>query len=187
MDNGQSMQRSVLDIIEEIRQGSLNPKLLSDSLLDACIEYLHFEQGEPQYEIAPLLQRNRNTISLHAKRILKKKAEELKVRGIDVYEIAQRLKWNTELVMYQARKEKDWRLYNDAYHKYIDRMQSLGVIYKAPDQLELHSLSEEKWEEIQSVILETLEGFPDAKLALISALKQKRLTNGSNGKSNSPE
>lgn len=144
MDTSQIRQKEAPEIIEMIEQGTFNPKLLSDSMLDACIEYLCFERGVSKYSAAYLLKRNRNTINAHAARILKKRAEELKVRGIDVYELAQRLKWNTELTMQAALKEKDFRLYNDVYHKYIERLQTLGVIYKAPDKLELHSLNQER-------------------------------------------
>lgn len=183
MENGQNGQKSVPEIVKEIEQGALNPKLLSDPLLDACVEYLHFERGESQYVVAAFLKRNRKTIAAHAKRILKVRSEELKVRGVDVYEFAQRLKWHTELVMYEARKDKDWRLYSDTFHKYIERMQSLGVIYKAPDQLELHTLNGEEIAEIKTFILTALEPYPEAKLALASAFRREAEKNNGNGNS----
>lgn len=180
MEANQVRQKEPPEIIEMIEQGALNPKFLSGSLLDACIEYLCFERGVPKYSAARLLQRNRNTINAHAAKILKKRSEELKARGIDIYELAQRLTWNTELTMYHALKEKDFRLYNDTYHKYIERLQSLGVIYKAPAQLELHTFSEEKWNELENIVIEVLEFYPGAKEDLILRLKQQRSSlNGS--------
>ncbi len=177
-----TMQKSIPDLLEKIKQGTVDPKLLSDSLLDLCIEYF-LEQGESQNAIASFLQRNRNTISLHARRILKKRAEELRVRGVDVYELAQRLEWKSELVMYEARKNKDWRLYIETYHKYIERLQSLGVIYKAPDQLELRSVNEAELTEIKEFVVHALAPFPEARLALISAFKKEAERHNGRGES----
>lgn len=141
----QTGQKSIPDLIREIELGAFNPKQLNNTLLDQCIEYLCHEQGLSMLSVAHLLKRNRHTIENRAKKILKKRAEELRVRGIDVYELAMRLDWITKLVMNAASRGKDWRLYMEAYHKYIDKLQDLGVIYRSPVGLRIgYSPAEEK-------------------------------------------
>lgn len=169
----ENVEKTVPEIVEEIKRGDLNPKLLSNDVLDLIIEHLHFEKGESQHVVASLLKRNRLTILNHAKKILKAKAEELKVRGTDVYELAQRLTWHTHMTMCKAKDKDDWRLYIDVYHRYLERLQSLGVIYKAPTQIEMHTLNGGEIEEIKSFILNTLEPFPEARFALASAFREE--------------
>lgn len=171
--NERNEERTVPEIIDLIKKGEFNPRLLDDSQLDMCIEHLYFYEGEYQYNIATLLKRHHNTISNHTIRILKQRADELRIRGVDVYELAQKLFYHTKFCMDQAKKDRDWRLYIDAYHKYIERLQSLGVVYKAPDQLQLNTLSGEEIAEIKNFMMTALRGYPEAREALAKAFRME--------------
>lgn len=173
------MQRDVQELISGIKQKTIDPKTLTRAEVDLCIEHLHCELSEQQYHVASFLQVHRNTVSTRVKRILKRRALELRERGIDSYEVAVRCKWVADLTMYRALREGDTRLFNDAFHRYVSQLQDLGVVYKAPAQVEMHTYNEEKWDALENLVIQVLESYPGAKEELVLRLEKQRSYNGS--------
>ena len=127
-----TVHRSVIEIYKDIKEKILNPKGLSLVERDACIAYLRDVQGLDITEIAAFLQMHRKSISLRLQKLENRRALELSMKGIDSFKLAIRLMGTTAFVKSKARENKDWRTYLDAEHRLIEKLQELGVIYKAP-------------------------------------------------------
>ena len=157
----EDMQFSVHELCSNIKQGTLDPKDLTDVQLDACIEYLKYELGHTHLEIAEFLKRHRNTISTHCKVIEDRQAKALAEKGIDKFKIAFRLYTVTEMVMANARKKGDYRLMMDAYHKMIEKYQSLGVLYEAPKKHEVSGEVEHRHKMLIGHAIELIQQHPE--------------------------
>lgn len=157
----EDMQFSVHELCSNIKQGMLDPKDLTDVQLDACIEYLKYELGHTHLEIAEFLKRHRNTISTHCKAIEDKQARELADKGIDKFKVAFRLYTVTEMIMANARKKGDYRLMMDAYHKMIEKYQSLGVLYEAPKRHEVSGEVEHRHKVLIGHAIELIQQHPE--------------------------
>lgn len=162
-------QFSIIELLDSIKSGAIKPEDLSEVQYLACVEHLRFEEGWPKIRIAAFLGRNRKTVMKHINMLEEKRTLELRAKGIDVYSIASRLIWMTDVVTAKAHNDGDWRLYIDAYHKLIDKLQALGLLYHEPVKLDVGP-------DIMTAVLKALEPFMEARLAVSDALE--KLENG---------
>lgn len=154
---------SAYQICKEIKEGARKPEDLTDIQLDACIEYLRYELGHTNLEIAEFLKKHRHTIANHCRVIEEKLAQELANKGIDKYKVAARLYAVTEMIMSNARKAKDFRLELDAFHKMIEKFQSLGVLYEAPKKHEVSGAVEHHHKMLIGQAVELIQQHPEGE------------------------
>lgn len=129
--------RTPAEICLAIKENRFDFKTLTVPERDACIEYLYESQGFNQSEIATILRISRRTVWRRIQRFDTQRALELSIRGVDSYQLAQRLIMTTAYVKSRAREKEDYRLMMDAEHKLKDALQDLGVVYKAPLQIQV--------------------------------------------------
>jgi len=132
-----TIQRRPMDICLSIKNKTFNHETLTKLERDTCIEYLYTTQGLNQTEIADYLKITRMTVWSRIKALEARHALELSYKGIDAYKIAWHLIVTTQYVKSRAREKDDFRLYLDAEHRLKDALQDLGVVYKAPLQVQV--------------------------------------------------
>jgi len=137
-----------IDIVTRIQKGKLKPETLKGDTRDLVIEYLKQHEGLYNYEIARLLKVHRDTIKRRMTIIETRRAVELQEKGFSTWDIAQKVISTTDYVMRKARDTKDFKLYLDAFHKSIDRLQGLGIVFEKPQQVKIkfpvHSEEDER-------------------------------------------
>jgi len=115
----------------------LEPSELSRVEQIHLIEYLKYCEGLFDTEIGFFLKMHRITVSKRLAEIDEQQTLELEEKGFSTWDIAQKVLSTTEYVMRKARDKGDWRLYDDAFHKSIDRLQGLGIIFEKPVEVDL--------------------------------------------------
>jgi len=126
----------------------LEPSELSRVELIHLIEYLKYCEGLFDTEIADFLKMHRVTVSKRLAEIDEQQTLELEEKGFSTWDIAQKVIAHTDYVMRKARDKGDFKLYNDAFHKSIDRLQGLGIVFEQPQEVKvkfpIHSEEDEK-------------------------------------------
>lgn len=125
--------KNAISIIEAIQIKSLDPYSLKRNQRLQVVVFLRNE-GKTQFEIARFLGVCDKTIWLDCREI-KRNAAQL-VDEISLKQVAGDLIREAEVLVTKAKKKEDYKLAWQIKCELIDKLQSLGFIYKAPDKLE---------------------------------------------------
>ena len=160
-ESKEAVHVSAYQLCEKIKKGLIEPEALTDVQRDACIEYLKYDLGWTNLEIAEFLKRHRHTIAAHCRAIEDRQAQELADKGIDKFKVATKLYMVTEMVKANARRKGDFRLVLDAEHKLIEKLQSLGVLYEAPKKHEVSGEVEHRHKMLIGHAIELIQQHPE--------------------------
>lgn len=125
--------KNAINIFEAINTGILNPHKLKRKERLGLVAFLRNE-GQTQEEIAKFLSFCAKTIWLDC-RDIKRNAAQL-VDEITVKRIGGELMREAEVLISKAKKAKDYKLAWQIRCDLIDKLQSMGFVYRAPDKLE---------------------------------------------------
>ncbi len=125
------MAGNVVDILNRIREGSLDPKEISVSDRRVCVAYLRLE-GYTQEDIAEIFKISRQTI-IRDEKANRQEAAKL-VDEIDVKSIAGDLIISASHLAAKALREKDYGLAWRIKTELIGKLQSLGYLPRSPEQ-----------------------------------------------------
>ncbi len=125
-------RKNTIDIVDLIQKKQLSGRNLHRKERLGVVAFLRNE-GKSQYEIARLLEVCDKTIWLDCK-TLKKNAAQL-VKEISVDRIAGDLIREADVLTGKAKKKDEYALAWRIRCELIDKLQSLGYIYKAPQEL----------------------------------------------------
>ena len=160
------LQKPASQLVKEITEQMVSPKDLSSVQIDACIEYLRYEENWTITEIAEFLGYSRPGLSKKVKKIDERKSIELATKGLNKFQIATRLIGTAEFVKKKARLEKDWRLVMDTEVRMIDKLQSLGVVYERPQgdkEITVRIVMQEIEEKLMGIQPPAIDVTPDKK------------------------
>lgn len=125
-------KKNTIEIVELIQQKRLRGRNLYRKERLRVVAFLRNE-GKSQYEIARMLGVCDKTVWLDCK-TLKKNAAQL-VKQISVDRLAGDLIREAEILVSKAKRDKGYGLAWRIKCELIDKLQSLGYIYKAPEEL----------------------------------------------------
>lgn len=126
------MNENVIQLLQRIRQGAINPCTISAKLRQTCVAYLRLE-GYTQVEIAEIFRVSRQTI-IRDEKAIRKQYTSL-VDELDVKSAAGELMATASQLAAKAIRKEDyalaWRIKCDL----ITKLQSLGYLPKVADKL----------------------------------------------------
>lgn len=127
--------KTPIELTKKFQKKELEYSDLTSAQKKAVIKYLIQEQALTYHEASDLMNCHYNTIYYQMKTIREEQALELATKGLDKYEIAAKLKGVVEFVKKKARDSKDWKLYLEAELRFIEKLQSLGVLFESPTEV----------------------------------------------------
>jgi len=141
MEKGKPVHSNALEPLE--------PSELSRIQKIQLIEYLKYSEALSNVEISDFLKIHRVTVAKRLDEIDERQTLELEEKGFSTWDIARKVIQTTDYIMRKARDNEDYKLYLDAFHKSIDRLQTLGIVFEKPHTLEVqHSIYTEEEQRI---------------------------------------
>lgn len=131
--NRNDFTKNAISMFEAIKANTLNPRSLKRNERLQLVAFLRNE-GLTQEEIANLLSFCAKTIWLDC-RDIKRNAARL-INEISVERVGGELIREAEVLISKAKKAKDYKLAWQIRCELIDKLQSMGFVYRAPDKLE---------------------------------------------------
>lgn len=129
------MKDNVVTTLKHIREGSINPKDIPARQRQLCVAYLRLE-GYTQIEISEIFKVNRITI-IRDEKIIRKGYKKL-IDELDVKAIAGELIATASQLISKAVRKEDYGLAWRIRSELITKLQSLGFLPKAAEQVNIH-------------------------------------------------